>query len=94
MGRNSLARKQERLETRLSPEEKETIEMAAQIRGTTVTEFVVTSAKEAAIRAIRESEALVLGEQSRKVFVDALLNPPRPNQKALSAAKRWKQELG
>jgi uncharacterized protein (DUF1778 family) len=94
MGRNNFARKQERLETRLSPEEKETIEMAAQIRGTTVTDFVVTSAKEAAIRAIRENEVLVLGEQSRKVFVDALLNPPRPNQKALSAAKRWKQELG
>ena len=94
MGRNSLARKQERLETRLSPEEKETIEMAAQIRGTTVTDFVVTSAKEAAVRVIRENEVLVLGERSRRVFVDALLNPPRPNQKALSAAKRWKQELG
>ncbi len=94
MGRNNLARKLQRLEARVNPEEKKTIEMAARIRGTTVTDFVVSSAKEAALRTIRESEVLVLGEEARKVFVEMLLNPPKPNAKALAAARRWKREIG
>jgi uncharacterized protein (DUF1778 family) len=94
MGRNNLARKLQRLEARVNPEEKKTIEMAARIRGTTVTEFVVSSAKEAALRAIRENEVLVLNEQARKVFVETLLHPPKPNAKALAAARRLKKEIG
>ena len=93
MARNSLARKLQRLEARVNPEEKKTIEMAARIRGTTVTDFVVSSAKEAALRTIRENEVLVLGEEARKVFVEILLNPPRPNAKALAAAKRMRREI-
>lgn len=93
MARNNLARKMQRLEARLNPEEKKTIEMAARMRGTTVTDFVVSSAREAALRTIRENEVLVLGEQARKVFIEMLLNPPKPNAKALAAAKRLKREI-
>jgi uncharacterized protein (DUF1778 family) len=93
MPRSNAVRKQERLEARVSPEEKKTIEMAARIRGTSVTDFVVMSAREAALKAIRENEVLELGERARKVFVEALLNPPTPNPKALAAAKRWKKEI-
>ena len=94
MARNSVAKKLQRLEARVNPEEKKTIEMAARIRGTTVTDFVISSAKEAALRTIRENEVLVLNEQARQVFVDMLLNPPKPNAKALAAARRWKREVG
>lgn len=94
MARSNLARKQERLETRLNPEEKRTIERAAEIRGTSVTEFVVSSAKEAALRTIRENEVLVLGEEASKTFVELLLNPPKPNAKALAAARRMRREIG
>jgi hypothetical protein len=34
-----------------------------------------------------------LAERSRKIFVEALTNPPKPNDAAIAAAKRFKQEV-
>jgi uncharacterized protein (DUF1778 family) len=82
-------RRAARLEARVSPAMKRRLEYAASLRGTTLTEFVIQSAHEAASRAIRENEVLTLSERARKNFVQLLLNPPRPNRKALAAAKRY-----
>jgi len=83
-----------RLEARISREQKRKIERAASIRGTSVSDFVIRSAQEAATRTIRETETLVLEERSRRVFVDALLHPPAPNARARAAAKRYRREPG
>jgi uncharacterized protein (DUF1778 family) len=83
--------KKERLEARLTPEQKKRIEHAARIKGTSVSDFVIGSAQDAAARTIRESEVLTLNEKARTVFVNALLNPPRPSTRLLAAAKRYKQ---
>lgn len=90
----SVAKRSERLDARVTREEKETIETAASLRGISVTDFLRMCAKEAALRTIRESEILSLGQNSRRVFVEALLNPPKPNEKARAAAKRLRQEIG
>ena len=92
--RADMTRRSERLDARVTREEKETIETAARLRGTSITDFIVMSAREAAIRAIRENEILTLSQRSRKVFVEALLHPPKPNERALAAAKRLKREIG
>jgi uncharacterized protein (DUF1778 family) len=63
------------------------------LRGATLTEFVVQSAHEAAMRTIRENEVLTLGEGARVAFAELLLNPPRPNRKAIAAAKRYKAKF-
>lgn len=83
----------ERLDARVTPEEKEIIETAASLRGISVTDLLRMSVKDAAIRIIRENEVLNLAERSRKVFVEALMNPPKPNEKALAAAKRFRREV-
>jgi len=83
-----------RLDARVSRKEKELIEMAAGLRGVSVTDFLRTTATDAAHRIIRESEGITLAERSRKIFVEGLLNPPRPNDAAMAAAKRFKQEVG
>lgn len=90
----SVKKRTERLDARVTPEEKQIIETAASLRGISVTDLLRTSVKDAAIRIIRENEILILGERSREVFITALLNPPAPNKKALEAAKRFKQEVG
>jgi uncharacterized protein (DUF1778 family) len=87
-------RRTQRLDARVSREEKATIETAASLRGTSVTEFLRTTAKEAAVRTIQENEILTLAGNSRQVFVEALLNPPKPNEKALAAVRRFRQEIG
>ena len=88
------ARKLERLEARVTREQKRIIERAAELRGTTVTEFVVVSAQQAATKTIKDFETLSLRGEAREVFVNALLNPPAPNAAAKAAARRYKQRLG
>jgi uncharacterized protein (DUF1778 family) len=83
--------KKERLEARLTPEQKKHIEHAARIKGTSVSDFVVLSADDAAVRTIREQEVLTLNERARDVFVRALLNPPAPGRRLVAAAKRYKE---
>ena len=82
-----------RLEARISPDLKRRLEYAASLRGASLTEFVVQSAQEAAARAIRESETLSLSERARVAFAEMLLNPPRPNRKAIAAARRYKVQF-
>lgn len=87
------AKRDERLDARLTREEKELVETAATLRGTSSSDFVRMAIKEAALNTIRDYELLTLAEHSRKVFVEALLNPPKPNAKARAAARRFKQEI-
>ncbi len=83
----------ERLEARLTAEQKKSIEEAASIRGISVSDFVISSAHEAATRLIREKQVLTLSEEDRQTFFALLLNPPKPNKRALAAAKRVRREI-
>lgn len=89
----SQPKKQERLEARIADEPKRLIQRAAELRGMSVSDFVVESSRRAAIETIRESEVLSLNERASKVFVDAVLNPAVPNEKARAAAKRHRREV-
>jgi uncharacterized protein (DUF1778 family) len=90
---NRRSRKEERLEARLTPEQKNLIARAAALRGSSVTEFVVASAQQAASETIKDFELLTLHDSARDVFVRAILNPPAPNAAARSAARRYKKEM-
>lgn len=92
--RHQRSRKEQRLEARVTPGQKQMIERAAELRGTTVTEFVVVSAQQAAADTIRDFEMLTLRDQAREVFISAVLNPPAPNDAARTAAQRYKAQLG
>ncbi len=84
----------ERLDARLTREEKEMIETAASLRGTSASDFVRMALKEAALNTIREHEVLRLTAEDRRVFVEALLNPPKPNGNLIAAAQRYKKVVG
>ena len=85
--------KQERLEARLTPEQKELLQQAAAIEGTSVTDFVVRIACQAAAQALRDHSVLVLTAQESRDFVQGLLNPPAPNAALRSAAEHYKQVM-
>jgi uncharacterized protein (DUF1778 family) len=82
----------ERLDARVTREEKEMIEIAANLRGTSASDFVRMATREAALQIIREHEVLTLNERAKQIFVEALLNPPKPNARAIAAARRLKEE--
>ena len=81
----------ERLEVRTTSAQKRLIERAAELRGTSVTDFVVSNIQAAAAETIKEFESLFLRDEAREVFVTALLNPPQPNEALKAAAARHKQ---
>ena len=82
------AQKVERLEARVSPEAKALCQKAATLQGRSLTDFVVTSAVEAAARTVREHEFVELSRRDRIAFVEALLNPPAPNARLQKAMQR------
>jgi uncharacterized protein (DUF1778 family) len=59
-----------------------------------VTDFVVVSAQQAAAKTIKGLESLTLTAEAREVFVNAILNPARPNEAARAAAQRYGKQMG
>ena len=82
-------RKIERIEARVQPAQKDRIEYAASLKGTSVSDFIVQSADAAAVTTIREHETWTLTNEDRHLFVNALLNPPEPNKRMRAAAERY-----
>lgn len=69
-----------RINLRASPEAKAMIERAAALMGTTVSGFMLQNAYEAARRIVTENDTLVLSQRDFEAFVDAIENPPEPNE--------------
>jgi uncharacterized protein (DUF1778 family) len=86
--------KMERLEARLPADVKAVIQHAADLTGRSVSDFLVTSAREAAERTIREHEVIVLSARDSITFVEAILNPKGPNEALLAAARRHRELFG
>jgi uncharacterized protein (DUF1778 family) len=86
-----FAEKRERLDVRLSHEQKVMMQRAAALEGTTLSNFVIRSVQQAAERAIREHQVITLSARDSLVFADALLNPPAPSAGLRAAAARYQQ---
>ena len=83
----------ERLEARVTREEKEMMETAASLSGASTSDFIRMATRQTALNTIREQEALTLNEAAKRAFVEALLHPPKPDEKAVAAARRLKEEI-
>lgn len=83
-------KKVERVAVRLTPEVKDRLEYAAKITGRSVSDFVVSSALEAAQAHIDRQERFRLAAQDRSIFLSALARPPAPNKALRDAAKRYR----
>ena len=81
----------ERLEARVTKEQKALFVRAAELQGRSLTDFLVASAQEAAMKAVRKHGAMRLSERERQAFVSALLNPPSPARALESAGKRYRE---
>lgn len=67
------------------------VKRAAALTHRSVSEFVISSAMRAARRTVREHEELALPNQDSEAFVQALLNPPKPNELLKVATERSKR---
>ena len=81
-----------RLEARLPESVYSLLRQAASIQGRSLSEFVVSSAREAAERAIAEHEVIKLSIADQEMFAARLL-APQPMSTALERAAEHHREL-
>jgi len=82
------ALKKQRIDLRLTDDDKRMIEEAAAMSNQTMTQFMVASASERAAEIIEQHRRLLLNEESWNLVMDAISNPPAPNERLKRAAKR------
>ena len=91
--KESAGKARDRIDVRLRPEQKSEIERAAQIKGLTVTDFIIQNAVENARQAIREYETWTLERPDAEIFAAALMQPPTLGPQLSQAAKRYKERF-
>lgn len=84
----------ERLEARVTAEQKILIEQAAALQGRSVTDFVLTSVQDAARRAIEDHQRLDLTVRDSQAFVEALINSPPVKDRLRETVRRYRQATG
>lgn len=87
-------RRGERLEARVTAEQKALIERAAALEGRSITDFVLASVQDAAKRAIAEHEVIRLSVRDSQAFVEALLNPRQPSKRMQERVEAYKALIG
>lgn len=85
--------KSERLEARVSRDVKYRLQQAAEIKGSSLTEFITRSAEEAANEVLREHQMLKLSDEDSCAFVKALFTASKPNRRLRSAYTNYKKEV-
>ncbi|MBI4494712.1 MAG: DUF1778 domain-containing protein [Chloroflexi bacterium] len=88
MARVRAGAKRERLEARISPEQKALFQRAADLAGRSLTDFVIGSVQAAAEATIRTHQVLELSARETEAFLAALQDPPPPNERLRAAAER------
>ncbi len=89
--RQNMPAVMERLEARVPREQKEFFQHAAELRGVTLTHFVIDSLQAAATKTVEDHAVMKLTLEEQKIFVDALMNPPAPNEALQRAAERYRR---
>jgi uncharacterized protein (DUF1778 family) len=79
-----------RFDTRLPKEQKELFEYAANLGGfRTLSEFMIFSAQQQASNIIEKYNTILASRKDQDIFFDAIINPPKPNDKLKKAAIRF-----
>ena len=89
----AIGTRKERLEARVTTEQKELFMRAAELQGISLTEFMMRNLNEAAQRTIKEHERMELDAKERELFVTSLLSPPVPNENLRKADARYRVVL-
>lgn len=84
-----VAARRERLEARVSSDQKNLFQRAAELQGRTLTDFVIASVHEAAVRTLEDLQTVKLTAEESRAFAEALLNPREPGGRLKAAAQRY-----
>lgn len=85
------ALKKQRIDLRLNEDDKHMIEEAAAMTNQSISQFMVSTASERAAEVIDQHRHLLLNEESWNLVMDAIINPPAPNDRLKRAANRLRE---
>lgn len=83
-----------RIEARITPDALALVRRAAELQGCSLSDFLVTAAKNAAYKTIEETNIIRLSAEDQIRFVELLLNPPDPSPTVLRAFERNRELFG
>ena len=72
--------KNSRIDIRLDPKDKETLEYAASLKRISLSSYILSAAIEVARMDIEKEEAIILSNQQRDELLKLLDNPPEPTE--------------
>lgn len=82
----------DRIDVRISKEQKEFVKYASEISGfKNLSEFVIYCINKQANEIILENNLILKSIEDKRVFVDVILNPPKPNSKLKQAQSNYKK---
>lgn len=82
----------ERLEARVTLEQKQLIEYAAALKGASVTDFLLSSVQDAARKAIEDHQILALTRSDSEILVRELLSPTPASDRLKDTIRRYKEK--
>ncbi|EBN6689178.1 DUF1778 domain-containing protein [Salmonella enterica subsp. enterica serovar Muenchen] len=85
------ALKKQRIDLRLNEDDKHMIEEAAAMTNQSISQFMVSTASARAAEVIDQHRRLLLNEESWNLVMEAITNPPAPNDRLKRAAKRLRE---
>jgi uncharacterized protein (DUF1778 family) len=85
------SRRTERLEARVTPEEKEFLQRAAEAAGQSLTDFMLTHLHRAAHEIELEMRVMLLSAADTRRVAEALIEPPEPTEALRRAAQRYRE---
>lgn len=92
--KNDTMSKNARLEARITPDIHAIIKRAAEIQGRTLSDFVVSAARDAAIQTIEQTEVIYLSQVDQKRFAAELIDPALLSPAMERAIEKHKELVG
>ena len=84
----------DRIDVRISKDQKEFVKYASELRGfKNLSEFVVYCINNEANNIVKDYNLIVKTVEDKKIFLNALLNPPTPNSKLKKAQVNYQKFL-
>jgi len=82
-----------RLEARVSPQLKRLFQRAADLQGVTLSDFLVSSARQTALQTVQEREIVRLSERDSRFVAEMLIYPPAPSPRLRAAMRRHRKAV-
>ncbi|MDV2992376.1 MAG: hypothetical protein N4J56_002030 [Chroococcidiopsis sp. SAG 2025] len=86
--------KDNRIDLRVTQEQKELLERAATLKGVSVSAYTLLHVLPAAKQDVDSHERLVLSDRDRDLFMSVMENPPALKGKLKSAIARYREKYG